>query len=468
MSRGSRPLVRRLPLGALAALAVATVIGVAGYVVSSGGAGGLPGGSAAAVATATPPSALPGGAARDVGVPPPTEATALLAGLAVKGRASATGYERTGHFGRAWQDVNGNGCDTRDDILARDLTALTRSGACTVVSGTLDDPYTGDRIAFARGKDTSALVQIDHVVALLDAWQTGAQSLSQEQRLLFANDPLNLVAVEGAANRAKGAGDAATWLPPNRRIPLLIRGSPGGRQSEIRALGDVVREGCPPAALRRLLTPLRSTHAITRNHSPMTPAEAAALLGLPPTSSQEEILRAYGLRAARGRGRGEGCADTRPGRAARGDAMAAAERPPGSARSSGVRSRRIPAAERPPAAIAPALAPASARPPVVCSVRLPSARPCSLPASTCPGSPSSLRRRHRRLGARRRRSRHHDRRDSRRRPRRRPPARDRRGPALPPGRLIDSRRWQRGDRRHLCRRRRHSGADGGLDLPAHL
>jgi hypothetical protein len=57
-------------------------------------------------------------------------------------------------------------------------------------------------------------VQIDHVVALSNAWQTGAFKLSIAQRTALANDPLNLFAVKGRLNSQKGDGDAATWLPP--------------------------------------------------------------------------------------------------------------------------------------------------------------------------------------------------------------------------------------------------------------
>ena len=97
----------------------------------------------------------------------------------------------------------------------RDLVAAKLEGACRVVSGILADPYTGGSIAFVRGEQTSALVQIDHVVALSNAWQTGAAQISPERRVAFANDPLNLLAVDGATNSAKGDGDAATWLPPS-------------------------------------------------------------------------------------------------------------------------------------------------------------------------------------------------------------------------------------------------------------
>lgn len=145
-----------------------------------------------------------------------TTALALLDTLEIKGRAPKTGYERD-VFGQPWLDVDRNGCDTRNDMLNRDLTDIvhTNSVPCKVQSGVLDDPYTGTTIPFLRGQDTSIDVQIDHVVALSDAWQKGAQQLTFEQRVAFANDPLNLQSTDGPTNVRKGAGDAATWLPPN-------------------------------------------------------------------------------------------------------------------------------------------------------------------------------------------------------------------------------------------------------------
>ncbi|WP_051639889.1 HNH endonuclease family protein [Cellulomonas sp. URHE0023] len=135
--------------------------------------------------------------------------------LQVRERASSDGYSREA-FGQAWADVDRNGCDTRNDVLARDLVAQrTQDDDCTVLAGTLDEPYTGTRETFVRGPD-SADVQIDHVVALADAWETGAQQWSPQKRLAFANDPANLLAVDGPANQDKGAADAATWLPPNK------------------------------------------------------------------------------------------------------------------------------------------------------------------------------------------------------------------------------------------------------------
>ncbi|SNR88944.1 Excalibur calcium-binding domain-containing protein [Geodermatophilus saharensis] len=151
--------------------------------------------------------------------PPGTESSALQAldSVPVRGRAPRTGYDRD-EFGEAWADTDRNGCDTRNDVLARDLTAVQfRPGSdCVVVSGTLADPYSGRTIEFRRGEGTSEAVQIDHVVALSDAWQKGAQQWDDARRTEFANDPLNLLAVDGPLNQAKGDSDAATWLPPSR------------------------------------------------------------------------------------------------------------------------------------------------------------------------------------------------------------------------------------------------------------
>jgi hypothetical protein len=148
----------------------------------------------------------------------PGLATAVLETLAVKGRAPKTGYSRA-QFGQAWADIDRNGCDTRNDILKRDLTGIIyKAGTrnCVVASGTLLDRYSGETINFVRGSATSMEVQIDHVVALSNAWQTGAFKLSADQRKALANDPLNLFAVKGRLNSQKGDGDAATWLPPQK------------------------------------------------------------------------------------------------------------------------------------------------------------------------------------------------------------------------------------------------------------
>lgn len=157
----------------------------------------------------------------EVAPEPTSPARELLTTLEVKGRAPMTGYDRA-LFGQAWSDdvrVPGgrNGCDTRNDVLRRDLhDTVIRPGThgCLVESGTLLDPYSGETLEFVRGP-RSAEIQIDHVVALADAWQKGAQAWDEDTRRDFANDPANLLAVRGDLNQQKGAGDAATWLPPD-------------------------------------------------------------------------------------------------------------------------------------------------------------------------------------------------------------------------------------------------------------
>ena len=143
-----------------------------------------------------------------------SEAISVLDQLAVKGRASKAGYERS-RFGSGWENTV-LGCDTRNEILRRDLTNTIVNTKCQVVTGMLMDPYTGKTISFERGASSSQAVQIDHVVALSDAWQKGAQQLTQIERVALANDPLELLAVDGPANQQKGDGDAATWLPSNK------------------------------------------------------------------------------------------------------------------------------------------------------------------------------------------------------------------------------------------------------------
>jgi len=214
------PPVRRTPV--LAAVVVAAaVIGIPalGWAATRWGAEPTRPVIAAPTTGRTVGSPSPPTSSSSSGSPSPASrpgtAWAALETLAIKGRAPRTGYARD-LFGQAWLDVDRNGCDTRNDVLRRDLTGyVLRAGThgCLVLSGTLHDPYTGATIAFVRGPTTSNAVQVDHVVALADAWQKGAQQWSPQQRAAFANDSLNLLAVDGPSNVRKGDGDAATWLP---------------------------------------------------------------------------------------------------------------------------------------------------------------------------------------------------------------------------------------------------------------
>jgi hypothetical protein len=144
----------------------------------------------------------------------PIDALAALNNLEVKGRAAKTGYARS-QFPH-WSDPDRNGCDARNDTLKRDLTNITyKVGTrdCKVIAGQLLDPFSGKVITFST---TKVVIDIDHVVALSNAWQTGAAYFDKNKRTQIANDPLNLLAVDSKLNRQKGDGDAATWLPPSK------------------------------------------------------------------------------------------------------------------------------------------------------------------------------------------------------------------------------------------------------------
>jgi Protein of unknown function (DUF3761)/Protein of unknown function (DUF1524) len=249
---------------------------------------------AAATAAATPShSATPSPSAtssRTAATPPrPAAGTALalLATLPVKGKAPLTGYARTADFGTAWLDVDRNGCDTRNDVLRRDLSATTGTG-CRVLTGELHDPYTGRAIAFVRGVRTSTAVQIDHVVALANAWRTGAQKLSPAQRIDLANDPVNLFAVDGPTNEAKSDGDAATWLPPVKafrctyvahqvavKAAYRLWVTPAERAAMQRVLGACSAMRAPVSTTAHLVPPAGSVRPAPSASATRTSAPAA-------------------------------------------------------------------------------------------------------------------------------------------------------------------------------------------------
>jgi hypothetical protein len=192
-----------------------------------------------------------------------------------------TGYSRT-QFGSAWTDDNDapgghNGCDTRNDILRRDLVTITLkpgSFGCTVATGTLHDPYTSQQIAFTRGATTSTTVQIDHVVALGNAWQSGAQQWPSNTRVDFANDPLNLLAVDGSSNQAKGDSNAASWLPPNK----AYRCAYVARQVAVKARYRLAITMAEHDAIARVLA------SCPNQTIPAEPASAAVTHHAPPTT----------------------------------------------------------------------------------------------------------------------------------------------------------------------------------------
>jgi hypothetical protein len=274
----------------LGALAVLWVIAQSGH--SSGSSpSSAPAGEPTATATRTPaphppaatrtPAAHPSARRTPAATAPPGSALSVLAALAVKGRAPMTGYTRE-EFGQAWLDADRNGCDTRNDVLRRDVTGAVldpRTHGCVVLSGVLHDPYLGRDVPFRRGSGDQ--VDIDHVVALGNAWATGASRLDIHVRAALANDPLNLLAVDLHTNRAKGDGDAATWLPPYRPFrcayvarQIAVKKKYGlwvtapERAAMARVLGACPGQGVPPDPTH---APTRVDQNITEPSAPASP-----------------------------------------------------------------------------------------------------------------------------------------------------------------------------------------------------
>jgi hypothetical protein len=162
-----------------------------------------------------------------------------------------------------------------------------------VKSGTLADPYTGTTINFLRGAATSSAVQIDHVVALSDAWQKGAQQLTTEQRTAFANDPLNLQATDGPTNMKKGDGDAATWLPPNkgfrceyvaRQISVKATYSLWVTQAEHDAMARILADCSAQLAPRNEKAPVVAAPAPAPKPAPVVAPAPAPAVPAPPVA----------------------------------------------------------------------------------------------------------------------------------------------------------------------------------------
>ena len=184
-------------------------------------------------------------------------AAQTLQQLTVDDNQRHAGYDRD-LFGFRQTDDDGNGCDVREDVLARDLTDVRyRQHGCKVESGTLADPYTGKTIHFVRGARTSSAVQIDHVVALENAWRSGANQWDRTKRYRFGNDMYNLLAVDGPANQEKGSASAAYWLPTNgayrcdyvaRQIGVKAKYGLTVTTKEKRAMLSVLR-ACPAQAV---------------------------------------------------------------------------------------------------------------------------------------------------------------------------------------------------------------------------
>ena len=147
----------------------------------------------------------------------PGRAGALLDELPTGKLERGVAYDRTADFGPAWADVDHNGCDTRNDMLRRDLTRIkvrTGTHGCVVIAGRYDEPYTGAEMTFSKAQASE--IQIDHLVPLHAAWMLGAFRWSPELRLAYANDPMVLISASGPANQDKGDRLADSWKPTNR------------------------------------------------------------------------------------------------------------------------------------------------------------------------------------------------------------------------------------------------------------
>jgi hypothetical protein len=222
--------------------------------------------------------------------PKPGTALAAVATLTVKGRAAKTGYSRAA-FGQTWFDADRNGCDTRNDVLRRDLAARQMKNSCKVLAGTLSpDPYTGTFIRFVYGGASE--VDVDHVVALSDAWQKGAARWAAGKRLAFANDPLNLLAVDAHTNRSKGDGDTATWLPPNhayrctyvarqvavkRKYAVWVTAAESAAMTRVLSGCPTLRLPGPGAAPTVAATPRTTTAAPTTTSTPRTTTSTSSI-----------------------------------------------------------------------------------------------------------------------------------------------------------------------------------------------
>ena len=191
------------------------------------------------------------GAIEPLGVSTSTKlAKDVLEELEIKGRAPKTGYART-EFYKTWPNVDG--CSLRQVIIKREVGESAKLDGCDVVAGTFIEPYTGNTFTATQKSDFSNHIQIDHVVALSDAWQKGAQYKTQEERYALATDPLNLLAVDSSANQQKSDGDAATWLPSNksfrcqyvaRQVSVKSKYGLWVTQAEHDAISDIL-QNCP-------------------------------------------------------------------------------------------------------------------------------------------------------------------------------------------------------------------------------
>lgn len=163
------------------------------------------------------------GGCRTTGSLPTSSAQETLDHLQVIDRPAADPGYRRAAFGRAWADVDRDGCNTRDQVLFATLDQhrpyrVQRQGRCPtdVLAGTWTDLYSHQKMAWTDLKEPAQAerLPLDHIVSLAGAWRYGARNWTSDERLQIANDPLNLTATTAKINSAKSDHDPASWTPP--------------------------------------------------------------------------------------------------------------------------------------------------------------------------------------------------------------------------------------------------------------
>jgi hypothetical protein len=242
--------------------------------------------SASASATTAPSeSAAPSIAVGEPNPSAPGTALATLETLKVADFSSNGTYKRDA-FGEAWADVDKNNCDTRNDILKRDIKGATVDSKCLVQKGAFNDPYTGKVINFDRSKGGGGGIDIDHIIPLSLAWKTGASEWDASKRLSFANDPLNLMASDSSENRKKGDKDASAYLPPNagfhceyvaRQVTVRAKYGTWITPAEKKAIYTVLQT-CPTQTLASAdgSLPVNPTPVVPPVDTPAPPVETLA------------------------------------------------------------------------------------------------------------------------------------------------------------------------------------------------
>lgn len=168
------------------------------------------------------------------GLPPVADSLAHTPASAQ--RVRVLGYERESFGG--WSPLGG--CTTREHVIAAQLAEP--APACDLPRhATGADPYTG-------GTFTVGDTEVDHIFPLSAAWDAGAHAWSDARRHAFANDPANLVAVDGSVNQEKSDLMPSQWSPGDRSARCWY----ARRLADVAASYQLSLSGEDRRALRRM------------------------------------------------------------------------------------------------------------------------------------------------------------------------------------------------------------------------